>query len=1083
VASYSAVIDLRVQGQEGLRTVSDRIETINRLIKQIKPVPTLFDARAGAEITDAKNKLSALLKAYADGNTTVAKYSRSLAGLNQQMNSFRTIMANSTVNSDEFNNSLKAGEIASRKLLDAELDRLAALRNMYTRQATGGLTANDQGPSKMVNDLLSLNKKLPGSIAGLNAFQRELLEVQQLVSMNSVDFRELEQAIYKVDVALGKVQFGPTAPPMQGPELPANFIPGGSKTKAPAKGLAGFLGKPGVTDAMMGAGFPLLFGAGPGAILGGGGGGFLGGAMGAAGGPAGMALGIALSAVGQILDQTFVKIADLSKAADMLNVDGLRDSVIVVNAELEYQVGLLKQAGEADQARALIAKAVFEQTGLTAGATERIANTSNLLGNAWDGVTGAVGGFVSILASGVIPALLPVLKVVELVFKGLNMIITIVQDLAGAVGKWAMELVLGKELTEKILNSFKGTNEEAEKVKAALAKANDEQAKVTKRAEESLAIEKMRTNNVSLMGKLINVEADRKDKINDAENAAADKRKAALEEFAGVTSAAGKAKLADLLQEIDGEKKVAVEKANILALRQRELAINANLVEQDKGRISLLQMQGEIEKARETATSQVLATQIQELEQRKQIAGTLTGELGLIDAIAAKKKQSAADAFAAAQRDAALQVQIAADELASIERAKLRGQADELNVQQALRKYNTAVATTQENLRGAAAMQQGDAAAAEIEKRLQTVATYTEQYASAAGRATNSLNEAAAAVQNQASYSQALYQAQTTLNNIQIQSLQTALSTTKDTAKRAEIIDQIKDLEIANAQITYQSTVNQIQTQVELLRISYKQLEVEYLRLQAITDIARAQGVVKQGHLDALAAQESALRIAAGNLETATKTGNVNIQVAAAVRNAAIGAAELRAQTQGAAEAAGQYAGSMQNAATAMRAVNASKTVGFIPAEGSVTPAFAGAGGIKDEAVRKQMMERFNQIGANAKSMTIYQNDINKFAAEVQRIIRQENIPTFPTPNLNSLRVTMAENAERLRMQTAQTAAAASSPSNISPQINVTTGPVMQQNGTNYVTVVDMEKSMQTVVNSLLSNGRTAGGRHFAGIR
>jgi hypothetical protein len=49
--------------------------------------------------------------------------------------------------------------------------------------------------------------------------------------------------------------------------------------------------------------------------------------------------------------------------------------------------------------------------------------------------------------------------------------------------------------------------------------------------------------------------------------------------------------------------------------------------------------------------------------------------------------------------------------------------------------------------------------------------------------------------------------------------------------------------------------------------------------------------------------------------------------------------------------------------------------------------------------------------------------------------------------------------------------------------INIQTGPVMQQNGTNYVTVADLEKAMQTVVGSLLSNGRTAGGRHFAGIR
>lgn len=50
-------------------------------------------------------------------------------------------------------------------------------------------------------------------------------------------------------------------------------------------------------------------------------------------------------------------------------------------------------------------------------------------------------------------------------------------------------------------------------------------------------------------------------------------------------------------------------------------------------------------------------------------------------------------------------------------------------------------------------------------------------------------------------------------------------------------------------------------------------------------------------------------------------------------------------------------------------------------------------------------------------------------------------------------------------------------------QISIQTGPVTQMDGQNYVTVADMEKAMQTVVNSLLSNGRTAGGRHFAGIR
>lgn len=1053
MASYSAVIDLRVQGQEGLRTVSDRIETINRLIKQIKPVPTLFDARAGAEITDAKNKLSALLKAYADGNTTVAKYSRSLAGLNQQMNSFRTIMANSTVNSDEFNNSLKAGEIASRKLLDAELDRLAALRNIYTRQATGGLTATDQGPSKMVKDLLSLDKKLPDSIAGLNAFQRELLEVQQLVSMNSVDFRELEQAIYKVDVALGKVQFGPVAPPMQGPELPANFIPGGSKTKAPAKGLAGFLGKPGVPDALMGAGFPLLFGGGPGAILGGGAGGFIGGK---AGGMGGMALGIAASAIGQLLDQAFEQVAAISSALSQLNMDALRDSVITVNAALDYQVDQLVKAGKADEARALAAAEVTAQTGISAQQLESINGNATRLKNEFDKTLGSLQGTGALLANIFLPALTDILNLVGMVARGWNLIFGIVVDSGQGLKGWFQNLVFGEGTAQKVKEKFAGINEEQQKLSAELERTVDTLLRSAILGTQLGDIDKQRTQNVSLMGKYINIEADRREKIANAESQAAQRLSDERSKYGKLLSDQDKRNLEAVEKIIQAEKRQTVEQANRTAARERFIALNAQLVKQDTLRVAALQMQGEIEKARETATSQVLATQIQELEQRKQIAGTLTGELGLIDAIAAKKKQSAADAFAAAQRDAALQVQIAADELASIERAKLRGEVDELDVQQALKKYNTAVATTQENLRGAAAMQQGAAAATEIEKRLQTVATYTEQYESAAGRATNSLKEAAAAVQNQASYSQALYQAQTTLNNIQIQSLQTALSTTKDTEKRAEIIDRIKDLEIANAEITYQSTVSQIQTQVELLRISYKQLEVEYLKLQAITAIARAQGAVKQGHLDALAAQASALRIAAGNLQTAIKTGDVNIRVAAAVRNAAIGAAELRAQTQGAAEAAGQYAGQMErasSASTSMRDNSFTKKVygsttttrtlpTGTPIPGSKVVPFA-RGGI----VTKPTLAIVGEAGT-------------------EYIVPQSKAAGFAANYLPGAR--------------GSSAIPSGSGGGGSPTISIQTGPVMQMNGTNYVTTQDLSSAVQAGVQQTLNMMRNDRGTRRA---
>lgn len=50
-------------------------------------------------------------------------------------------------------------------------------------------------------------------------------------------------------------------------------------------------------------------------------------------------------------------------------------------------------------------------------------------------------------------------------------------------------------------------------------------------------------------------------------------------------------------------------------------------------------------------------------------------------------------------------------------------------------------------------------------------------------------------------------------------------------------------------------------------------------------------------------------------------------------------------------------------------------------------------------------------------------------------------------------------------------------------QINVQTGPVTQMDGTNYVTVSDMEKAMQSMAVSIYSSVRSSGGRRYAGVR
>lgn len=51
-----------------------------------------------------------------------------------------------------------------------------------------------------------------------------------------------------------------------------------------------------------------------------------------------------------------------------------------------------------------------------------------------------------------------------------------------------------------------------------------------------------------------------------------------------------------------------------------------------------------------------------------------------------------------------------------------------------------------------------------------------------------------------------------------------------------------------------------------------------------------------------------------------------------------------------------------------------------------------------------------------------------------------------------------------------------------SPAINITTGPVMQQGGQNYVTIQDMEAGLQAVADTILNNSRSYSSRRFTGV-
>ena len=186
----------------------------------------------------------------------------------------------------------------------------------------------------------------------------------------------------------------------------------------------------GQENLMLGAGFPLLFGGGVGSVAGGVGGALLGNATGAGG----FGMQILGSAIGTMMDTAIQKAAKLGEAIRDISMDDLVESGIRLTGQLQAQVALLIQAGNATKARALVAEQVRKQTGATAGTTLDIANAVNVLKAGWNDFTNSVGVTLGIIASPLIVALGAVLKVVSLLAAGFN---TIAGALRGLVGNVA----------------------------------------------------------------------------------------------------------------------------------------------------------------------------------------------------------------------------------------------------------------------------------------------------------------------------------------------------------------------------------------------------------------------------------------------------------------------------------------------------------------------------------------------------------------------------------------------------------------------------------------------------------------------
>ena len=311
------------------------------------------------------------------------------------------------------------------------------------------------------------------------------------------------------------------------PGSPAALAAGGVGGGGSGKGGLGFNPNPTGENLALGAGFPLLFGGGAGQVAGGLVGSFFGGGFG------GQILG---SAIGQILEDAQRRIAEIGNALKLLNMDGLRDSVVFVNAELETTVRRLVEAGDAQTAQAIAADAVATQTGLMPAAVDTLTNNVNLLGNVWNKFLGAVSATLSLIGA-------PFVTTFQAILSLITEKLRIANAIAGAFVNWGKTLVTGvlnkfpflRRYLDNTLNGVKAITEEEEKRKAALQAVIDKQGREISNNAKNLDLEKQRTLGRTTAEKLINIELDKQLETNKVHQSYDEKRRAFLAEHVGAS--------------------------------------------------------------------------------------------------------------------------------------------------------------------------------------------------------------------------------------------------------------------------------------------------------------------------------------------------------------------------------------------------------------------------------------------------------------------------------------------------------------------------------------------------------------------
>lgn len=418
---------------------------------------------------------------------------------------------------------------------------------------TAMLNATARGLTTLETAQDRYNRELAESATRLQQLDR----LEESRTRRAAKLRQIQE-YYDTPSAMENAGFG-----VQTPRVPPR--PPKAAVRNPIAGSLGFNPAASAENIALGAGFPLLFGGGAGQVAGGFAGSFFGGGFG------GQILG---SAIGQILEDAQRRITEIGNAVRQLNMDNLRSSVVYVNAELDTTVRRLVEAGKSQQALAVAAEAVTQQTGLVPKAVDNITTNVTVLGNTWNQFVSAISGTLALLGA-------PFVQVITMILSGWTKIFQYANLIGSSLRAWGLALLEGvlkkypilQFLLNNVLNGVKLVTEEEQRRAAALQTVIDKQSAEIANNAKNLAIEKQRTLGRTTAEKQINIEVERGLELNKIETEYDARKKQYLIDHVGLEQA----KLNEGLLQIEQLRQQAVDQANIkLLLQEQALEIEAN---------------------------------------------------------------------------------------------------------------------------------------------------------------------------------------------------------------------------------------------------------------------------------------------------------------------------------------------------------------------------------------------------------------------------------------------------------------------------------------------------------------------------